>query len=102
MHKFDHIPADKKRIVGVGNALVDILAYEDEDFLNKTGGAKGGMTYVKKEFIEQTIEITSKQPTTVPGGLPVTPLSGWAISAARLVLSANAATGSWVSFLKRI
>ena len=68
MHKFDHTPADKKRIVGVGSALVDILAYEDEDFLNKTGGAKGGMTYVGKEFIEQTLEITSKQPTTVPGG----------------------------------
>jgi len=68
MHKFDHIPAGKKRIVGVGNALVDILAYEDEDFLNKTGAAKGGMTYVKKEFIQQTLEITSKQPTTVPGG----------------------------------
>jgi len=68
MHKFDHIQANKKRIVGVGSALVDILAYEDEDFLNKTGGAKGGMTYVKKEFIEHTLKISSTQPTTVPGG----------------------------------
>ncbi len=68
MLKFDHIPADRKRIVGVGNALVDILAHENDDFLNKTGGAKGGMTYVEKEFIEQMLEITSKQPTIVPGG----------------------------------
>jgi sugar/nucleoside kinase (ribokinase family) len=68
MHKFEHIQADKKLIVGVGSALVDILAYEDERFLNKTGGAKGGMTYVKKEFIEQTLKLSSKQPAAVPGG----------------------------------
>ncbi len=68
MHKFDHIPKDKSRIVGVGNALVDILAHENDDFLNKTGGAKGGMTYVEAEFIDQMLEITSKPPTTVPGG----------------------------------
>ena len=68
MNTFDHIPKDKKRIVGVGNALVDILAHENDDFLNKTGGAKGGMTYVEKEFIEQMLKITSKEPTTVPGG----------------------------------
>lgn len=68
MHKFDHIPEGKNRIVGVGNALVDILAHEEEDFLNKIGGAKGGMTYVETEFIEQTVEITSKKPTIVPGG----------------------------------
>jgi len=55
-------------IVGVGNALVDILGYEDEDFVKKTGAAKGGMIYVKKEFIEQTLAMSSKQPVTVPGG----------------------------------
>jgi sugar/nucleoside kinase (ribokinase family) len=68
MHKFDHIQAHRKLIVGVGSALVDMLAYEDENFLIKTGAAKGGMTYVNLEFIEQTLEISSKQPTTVPGG----------------------------------
>ncbi len=68
MHKFDHIPKDKNRIVGVGNALVDILAHENDGFLNKTGGAKGGMTYVEAEFIDQVLKITSKPPSTVPGG----------------------------------
>lgn len=68
MHKFNHIPADKSRIVGVGNALVDILAHENDDFLNKTGGAKGGMTYVEAKFIDQMLEITSKPPKIVPGG----------------------------------
>ena len=68
MHKFAHIPKDRSRIVGVGNALVDILAHEKDDFLDKTGGAKGGMTYVEAEFIDQMLKITSKPPSTVPGG----------------------------------
>jgi sugar/nucleoside kinase (ribokinase family) len=68
MPLFPNIEDDKKRIVGVGNALVDILAYEDEDFVKKTGAAKGGMTYVEKEFIEQTLAMSSQQPITVPGG----------------------------------
>jgi sugar/nucleoside kinase (ribokinase family) len=68
MQPFRNIPQSKKLIVGVGNALVDILAYEDEDFLKKTGAAIGGMTYVEKEFIEHTLAMLSKQPITVPGG----------------------------------
>jgi sugar/nucleoside kinase (ribokinase family) len=46
----------------------DILAYEGEDFVKKTGAAKGGMIYVEKEFIEQTLAMSSQQPTIVPGG----------------------------------
>jgi len=68
MQLFPNIEVDKKLIVGVGNALIDILAYEGEDFVKKTGAAIGGMTYVEKEFIEQTLAILSKQPITVPGG----------------------------------
>jgi sugar/nucleoside kinase (ribokinase family) len=68
MQPFRKIPEDKKLIVGVGNALIDILAYEDEDFVKKTGAAIGGMTYVEKDFIEQTLATLSKQPITVPGG----------------------------------
>jgi sugar/nucleoside kinase (ribokinase family) len=68
MQPFPNIEDDKKLIVGVGSALIDILAYEDEDFVEKTGAAKGGMTYVEKEFIEQTLAMLSEQPITVPGG----------------------------------
>jgi len=68
MQLFPNIEDDKKLIVGVGNALIDILAYEDEDFVKKTGAAKGGMIYVEKEFIEQTLAMSSNQPITVPGG----------------------------------
>ncbi len=46
---------DKKLIVGVGSALIDILAHEDDAFIEKAGAAKGGMIYVDKDFIEQTL-----------------------------------------------
>ena len=59
---------NRRLIVGVGSALVDILARENDEFLEKTGAVKGGMKYVDKEFIERTISNTSQAPTIVPGG----------------------------------
>jgi len=59
---------NRRLIVGVGSALVDILARENNEFLEKTGAVKGGMKYVDKEFIERTISNTSQTPTIVPGG----------------------------------
>ncbi|MBW2433162.1 MAG: adenosine kinase, partial [Deltaproteobacteria bacterium] len=68
MPALKRVKKDKKLIVGVGSALVDILAHEEEDFLNKTGAVKGGMTYVSKEFIEKTLSLASNKPRLVPGG----------------------------------
>lgn len=60
--------SDSKLIVGIGSALVDILAHEDEEFLTKTGAVKGGMLLVNKEFIEDALSQTTGEPTIVPGG----------------------------------
>jgi sugar/nucleoside kinase (ribokinase family) len=60
--------SNSKLIVGIGSALVDILAHEDEGFLAKTGAVKGGMLLVNKEFIEDTLSQTTGEPTIVPGG----------------------------------
>lgn len=65
---FDQSFKNKKLIVGVGSALVDILAREDDVFLEKTGAVKGGMKYVDKEFIERTLSLASQEATIVPGG----------------------------------
>ena len=54
--------------MGIGSALVDILAHEDEDFLKKTGAEKGGMLLVDKDFIEHTLSQASGGTSTVPGG----------------------------------
>jgi sugar/nucleoside kinase (ribokinase family) len=68
VHTFRNRYKDKKLIVGVGSALIDMLAHEDEGFLSKTGAVKGGMTYVNKEFIDETLLLSSQPPTLVPGG----------------------------------
>ncbi len=68
MHRFRDQYKNKKLIVGVGSALIDILAHEDEVFLSKTGALKGGMIYVNKEFIDETLLLSSQPPAIVPGG----------------------------------
>ena len=58
----------KDVIVGIGNALVDILVHEDDAFVEKTGFGKGGMNYVDSDFIDKMISLTSGTPVVVPGG----------------------------------
>jgi len=55
-------------IAGIGNALVDILAHEDDVFVEKTGFEKGGMNYVDSDFIDKMISLASVTPVIVPGG----------------------------------
>jgi sugar/nucleoside kinase (ribokinase family) len=68
MQRFEKIRPGRELIVGVGSALVDMLAHEDDAFLEKTGAAKGGMILVDKEFIENALTLTSAEPNIVPGG----------------------------------
>ena len=68
MQRFHNQTKNKKLIIGVGSALIDILVHEDEAFLDRTGAVKGGMTYVNKAFIDETLLLTSQAPSLVPGG----------------------------------
>lgn len=63
-----HTCYGKKLVVGIGSALVDILAVEDEDFVKKVGAPKGGMKLVSNDVIEKTLSETTKKPSIVPGG----------------------------------
>jgi sugar/nucleoside kinase (ribokinase family) len=58
----------KDVIVGIGNALVDILAHEDDAFVEKTGFRKGGMNLVDSAFIDKILSRASGTPVVVPGG----------------------------------
>jgi sugar/nucleoside kinase (ribokinase family) len=58
----------KKLIAGIGSPLIDILAHENDEFLEKTGAVKGGMKYVDRDFIERTLTYTTQEPVIVPGG----------------------------------
>ncbi|MFZ5563593.1 MAG: adenosine kinase [Thermodesulfobacteriota bacterium] len=70
------IEGNKKRITGVGSALVDLLAREEDAFLEMLGGAKGGMTLVESEFIERAIERASQKPSIVSGGSACNTVAG--------------------------
>ncbi len=58
----------KKLVVGIGSALVDILASEDDMFLQKLDTAKGGMIHVESEFITDLLSRIKSKPDIVPGG----------------------------------
>ncbi len=68
MSIFRKIDPEKKLVVGVGSALIDILAHEDDAFLQTTGAIKGGMTYVDQQFIDDTVSQMGTPPIVVPGG----------------------------------
>jgi sugar/nucleoside kinase (ribokinase family) len=62
------IKNDRRLIVGIGSALLDILIHEDDEFLEKTGAVKGGMTLVDNTWIERTLAMGSGTATIVAGG----------------------------------
>lgn len=68
MSIFDKLDPNRQQVTGVGSALIDILAREDDAFLQRVGAVKGGMIYVEKDFIEQTVAMMSPSPQVVPGG----------------------------------
>lgn len=59
---------EKKMIVGLGSALVDILIHESEDFLARLDAPKGGMVLVDKERIDAILSKTEAKSAIVPGG----------------------------------
>ena len=68
MDRSRYIAADRRLIVGIGSALVDILTHEEDSFLKKVGAVKGGMILVDKAHIERTVALSTRTPSIVPGG----------------------------------
>jgi sugar/nucleoside kinase (ribokinase family) len=65
---YDQLDPQRDKVTGVGSALMDILAHADDAFLQRVGAMKGGMTYVDKTVIDQTIDLMPVAPQVVPGG----------------------------------
>jgi sugar/nucleoside kinase (ribokinase family) len=59
---------DRQLIVGIGSALVDILIHENDEFIDNTGEAKGGMTLVDNSWIERALALGSGSAAIVAGG----------------------------------
>ena len=68
MKFIDHKNNDRKWIVGIGSALVDMLSHESDAFLEKTGAIKGGMTLVDDEFMASLSKMVTGTPSIVTGG----------------------------------
>ena len=58
----------KTRVVGIGSALVDILVHESDDWVDRIGYPKGGMTLVDMPELAKVLSQLSTQPVQVPGG----------------------------------
>ena len=56
------------RVTGVGNALVDLLINESDEFLSELGKEKGGMTLAEDEYIKKVLLKSNKEQVIVPGG----------------------------------
>lgn len=58
----------RKKITGIGSALVDLLLQENDAFVAGLGAEKGGMTLVDHPFIEKALAATGQSPEIVSGG----------------------------------
>jgi sugar/nucleoside kinase (ribokinase family) len=62
------IDNNKKTIVCVGSALVDMLARETDAFIDHLGVEKGGMNLVDRSYIGRLISQATAAPSLVSGG----------------------------------
>ena len=54
-------------VLGLGNSLVDILAYADDDYLNAQDMAKGAMTLIDEDRAE-ALYAARVDPRVISGG----------------------------------
>jgi sugar/nucleoside kinase (ribokinase family) len=62
-------------VVGIGNAIVDVLGETDDRFLDRMGIAKGIMQLIERERAE-TLHAAMVAPTEVPGGSVANTIAG--------------------------
>ena len=68
MHPNLAIPENRRLIVGVGSALIDLLIHESDDFVAQSGVPKGGMELVDFSHIQDVLDRTLAKPEIVAGG----------------------------------
>jgi len=70
---------DKKfDLVGIGNAIVDVLAYKDQKFLSEHGLTKGAMTLVDETEVKKLYHLMGTA-TECSGGSTANTLAGFAM-----------------------
>tara|TARA_A100001015_G_scaffold291564_2_gene365909 strand:+ start:1516 stop:2490 length:975 start_codon:yes stop_codon:yes gene_type:complete len=57
-----------KKILGIGNPIVDEIAFIEETFLKQIDGAKGGMELLDEDQLEAIKSLLPKKLNKIPGG----------------------------------
>ena len=58
----------RKKIIGVGNPVVDYLAHVSDDFVSTVAGEKGGMVLVDTSTMDILLKRLTTTPVLAPGG----------------------------------
>ncbi len=66
----------KYKLVGIGNAVVDVITREDESFLEMMGIEKGIMQLIEKERAETLYASMNNDRTQTPGGAVANTIAG--------------------------
>jgi len=62
------LPANRRTVVAVGSALMDLCIFESAGFVTGSGAQVGGMVMTDSERIEGLVARSSSAPHVVPGG----------------------------------
>lgn len=62
------LPSDKRTIVAVGSALMDVCIFESAEFVAASGAQVGGMVMTTHTHIEEQMARSGTAPRVVPGG----------------------------------
>lgn len=68
---------DKIQLLGISNAIVDILTHVDKEFLNKIGAAPGSMTLIDRERAQEVYSMMGPG-TEMSGGSVANTVAGFA------------------------
>ena len=68
---------DSTRLLGISNAIVDVLAHIDDDFLDKIGAPSGSMTLIDKERAHEIYAMMGPA-TEMSGGSVANTIAGFA------------------------
>jgi sugar/nucleoside kinase (ribokinase family) len=77
-----HMPPPSLDVVGIGNAIVDIIAHSDDAFLDRHGMRKGGMTLIDEARAESLYDLMGPA-IQLSGGSAGTTIAGLASLGAR-------------------
>ncbi|MFO7821564.1 MAG: adenosine kinase [Lentisphaeria bacterium] len=89
------------KLIGIGSALVDQLAYVDEEFVSNIHGAKGGMELLDNPAMVELLGALPEDPHRVPGGSAANTVVGAARLGIKTGLLAKVGNDEAGSFYRR-